>query len=171
MSVVAQPITEVNPLQDSLRFARRVPPCAVVIFGASGDLSKRKLLPALYRLFYERRIPPTFAVIGSSRTPLSDDQFRDRMKESVSNFLEEAPFDEDVWTSFAQCLFYVPGDLNNPPSYDDLRYKLGEVEKSHQTAGNVLFYLSTQPSHYAEAIQELGAHNLNYGNGWRRVII
>lgn len=171
MSVLAQPMPEVNPLQDPLRFARRVPPCAVVIFGASGDLSRRKLLPALYRLFYERRIPPNFAVVGSSRTPMSDDQFRERMKESVSKFLEDAPFDEDVWRSFAQSLFYVPGDLNKPESYEDIRRKLDEVEKSHQTAGNVLFYLSTQPSHYAEAIQELGAHHLNHGNGWRRVII
>jgi glucose-6-phosphate 1-dehydrogenase len=171
MSVVAQPVPEVNPLQDSLRFARRVPPCAIVIFGASGDLSKRKLLPSLYRLFYERRISSNFAVIGSSRTRLSDDQFRDRMKESVSKFLEEAPFDEDVWRSFARCLFYVPGDLSVPESYEDIRRKLDEVEASHQTAGNVLFYLSTQPSHYAEAVLELGAHHLNEGNGWRRVII
>src|SRR5581483_6531197 len=114
---------------------------------------------------------PDFAVIGSSRTPMSDDAFRETMKESVSKFLEDAPFDEDVWKSFAQCLFYVPGDLNNPSSYDDLRSKLDAVEKSHQTAGNVLFYLSPQPSHYAEAILELGAHHLNKGNGWRRVII
>lgn len=102
---------------------------------------------------------------------MSDDQFREKMKDSVSKFLEEAPFDEDVWLSFAQCLFYVPGDLNNPASYDDIRDKLDEVEKTHQTAGNVLFYLSTQPSHYAEAIIELGAHRLNQGNGWTRVII
>jgi glucose-6-phosphate 1-dehydrogenase len=102
---------------------------------------------------------------------MSDDQFRDRMKESVSKFLEDAPFDEDVWISFAQSLFYVAGDLNVPSSYDDIRKRLDEVEKSHRTAGNVLFYLSTQPSHYAEAILELGAHQLNKGNGWRRVII
>ncbi len=171
MSVVVQPAQEINPLQDPLRFARQVPPCAIVIFGASGDLSKRKLLPSLYRLFYERRIPPNFAVLGSSRTPMSDDQFREMMKASVTKFLEDAPFDEAVWTSFAQSLFYVAGDLNNPSSYEDLRKKLDEIEKSHQTAGNVLFYLSTQPSHYAEAILELGAHKLNRGNGWRRVII
>ena len=171
MSVLVQAAPEVNPLQDVLRFERRVPPCAIVIFGASGDLSKRKLLPSLYRLFYERRISPDFAVIGSSRTPMSDDQFRERMKDSVSKFLEDAPFDEDVWKSFGQCLFYVAGDLNVPSSYDDIRNKLDEVEQSHRTAGNVLFYLSTQPSHYAEAILELGAHGLNKGNGWRRVII
>ncbi len=171
MSVLVQAAPQVNPLQDQLRFDRQVPPCAIVIFGASGDLSKRKLLPSLYRLFFERRIPPNFAVIGSSRTPMSDDEFREKMKESVSKFLEEAPFDEDVWTSFAQSLFYIPGDLNNPSSYDEIRAKLDQIEQSHQTAGNVLFYLSTQPSHYAEAIQELGAHNLSRGNGWRRVII
>lgn len=171
MSVVVQPLPEVNPLQDPLRFSRRVPPCAIVIFGASGDLSKRKLLPSLYRLFYERRISPSFAVIGSSRTAMSDDEFRQRMAESVSKFLEDAPFDKEVWNSFAQCLFYVPGDLTIPGSYDNLRDKLDAVEKSHSTGGNVLFYLSTQPSHYADAILELGAHNLNKGNGWRRVII
>src|ERR1700710_1215708 len=133
MSVVTSPISELssietNPLQDPLRFARRIPPCAIVIFGASGDLSKRKLLPSLYRLFYERRISPSFAVIGSSRTAMSDDQFRERMKESVSKFLEDAPFDEDVWTSFAQCLFYVPGDLNDPKAYEAIGQKLAEVE-------------------------------------------
>jgi glucose-6-phosphate 1-dehydrogenase len=160
MAVLVQAAPEVNPLQDPLRFERRVPPCAVVIFGASGDLSKRKLLPSLYRLFYERRISPDFAVIGSSRTPMSDDQFRERMKDSVSKFLEDAPFDEDVWRSFAQSLFYVPGDLSKPSSYDDIRNKLDEVEQTHRTAGNVLFYLSTQPSYYAEAILELGAHQL-----------
>jgi glucose-6-phosphate 1-dehydrogenase len=171
MSAATLPLTEVNPLQDPLRFARRVPPCAIVIFGASGDLSKRKLLPSLYRLFYERRISQNFAVIGSSRTPMSDDEFRAKMKESVSKFLEEAPFDEEVWNSFEQCLFYVAGDLTNTDSYIDLKAKLDQVEKSHQTTGNVLFYLSTQPSHYADAIKELGAHGLEKGNGWRRVII
>src|SRR3954447_3477244 len=130
MSVAVIPSTEENVLQDPLRFERRVPPCAIVIFGASGDLSKRKLLPSLYRLFFEGRISTEFAVIGSSRTPMSDDQFRDRMKESVSKFLEDAPFDEDVWTSFAQSLFYVAGDLSNPKSYDEIRNKLDTVEKS-----------------------------------------
>src|SRR5579875_913433 len=171
MSVLVQAPPEINPLQDPLRFDRRVPPCAIVIFGASGDLSKRKLLPSLYRLFYERRISPNFAVIGSSRSPMSDENFRERMKESVSKFLEDAPFDEDVWNSFAQSLFYVAGDINTGDAYDDIRNKLDELEKTHQTAGNALFYLSIQPSFYAEAILQLGAHGLSKGNGWRRVII
>src|SRR5437588_11033910 len=142
MSVLVQPQPEVNPLQDQLRFDRQVPPCAIVIFGASGDLAKRKLLPSLYRLFYERRISQNFAVIGNSRTAMSDDQFRDRMKESVSKFLEDAPFDEDVWKSFAQSLFYVPGNINDEGLFEGLGSKLRQLETSHQTAGNTLFYLS-----------------------------
>ncbi len=73
-----------NPFQDPLRFERRIPECAVVIFGANGDLTKRKLLPALYRLAYERRLSPGFAVLGISRTPMTDDQFREKMHESVA---------------------------------------------------------------------------------------
>src|SRR5581483_10820922 len=135
MSVVVQPIPEVNPLQDSLRFARRVPPCAVVIFGASVDLSRRKLLPALYRLAYERRIPPNFAVIGNSRTQMSDDDFRGKMREAVQQFLEDSPFEAELWDSFAKNLFYIPGDLGNIDLYQKLNAKLGELEQSHQTGG------------------------------------
>ena len=171
MSVAVQPLPEVNPLQDTLRFDRRVSPCAVVIFGATGDLSKRKLLPSLYRLFYEGRIPQNFAVIGTSRSPMSDDEFRSMMKDSVSKFLEDAPFDETVWNSFAPALFYIPGDINKPDTYTKIAAKLGEVETSRQTGGNVLFYLSTQPSYYAEVVEEIGRANLEHGKGWRRVII
>src|SRR5207249_658789 len=99
-------------LQDPLRFNRKTPPCAVVIFGANGDLTKRKLLPALYRLMYERRLAPGFVVIGVSRTPLSDDQFREKMRESVRQFLEDSPFDDGVWSAFCQGLFYVAGNID-----------------------------------------------------------
>src|SRR3954453_15575724 len=97
---------EANPFQDPLRFERRVPPCTIVIFGANGDLMKRKPLPALYRLAYDRRIPPGFAVIGNSRTAMTDEQFRGKMRESVEEFLEDTPFDENLWASFSQGLFY-----------------------------------------------------------------
>src|SRR5947209_18712636 len=76
-------MTLANPFQDPLRFERRVPECTVVIFGANGELTKRKLMPTLYRLMYERRLSPGFAVVGLSRTPMSDDQFREKMRESV----------------------------------------------------------------------------------------
>src|SRR4051794_34828816 len=136
-------------LQDPLRFNRKTPPCAVVIFGANGDLTKRKLMPALYRLAFEGRLAPGFAVIGISRTDMSNEDFRDRMRESVSKYLEDSPFDEDLWRSFAQGLFYMAGDVGDQDAYRRLANCLEDVQKTRQTDGNALFYLSTQPSQYA----------------------
>jgi glucose-6-phosphate 1-dehydrogenase len=160
-----------NPFQDPLRFERRMPECAVVIFGANGDLTKRKLMPALYRLMYERRLAPGFAVVGISRTPMSDDQFRDKMQESVRKFLEDSPFDAGVWSAFRQGLFYVAGDVGDPDCYTRLAAKLAEIEQARHTGGNVLFYLSTQPSQYAEAAKGIGAAGLARANGWRRLVV
>lgn len=164
-------MTDANPFQDPLRFERRVPPCSIVIFGANGDLTKRKLLPALYRLAYERRIPQSFAVIGNSRTHMSDAEFREKMKESVQQFIEDSPFDESVWNSFEQSLYYIAGDLKDLKCYQAIAAKLNEIESAHQTRGNVLFYLSTQPSYYAMVVERIGAAGLNRGNGWRRVVV
>ena len=130
-------MADANPFQDPLRFERRVPPCAIVIFGANGDLTKRKLLPALYRLAYERRIPQNFAMVGNSRTPMSDQDFRQKMKESVQKFIENSPFDESVWESFEQTLYYVSGDLKDARCYQDIQKKLAEAEQQNQTGGNV----------------------------------
>ncbi len=160
-----------NPFQDAQRFARRVPECIVVIFGANGDLTKRKLLPALYRLTYERRLPPGFAVVGISRTPQTDDQFRESMKPQVAKFLEDSPFDEDVWTGFAQGLFYMSGDNGDPDTYQRLAARLAAIEQARNTGGNVLFYLSTQPSQYEEIVDGLGAAGLSKGSGWRRLVV
>ncbi len=160
-----------NPFQDPLRFERRVPECVVVIFGANGDLTKRKLMPALYRLAYDRRLSAGFAVIGISRTSLSDDQFREKMLESVKEFSEDTKFDADVWGSFATGLFYVPGDIGDAQLYKRLADKLGEVEQARHTGGNVLFYLSTQPSQYEPIAQGIGAAGLGKGNGWRRLVV
>jgi len=164
-------MTVENPFQDPLRFERRMPECTVVIFGANGDLTKRKLLPALYRLMYERRLAPGFAVIGVSRTPMSDEQFREKMHESVKKFLEDSPFDEDVWAGFSQGLFYVPGDVHDAGSFNRLAERLIEIEEARKTGGNVLFYLSTQPSQYAITAKGIGAAGMARGNGWRRIII
>src|SRR3989442_5604406 len=99
-------MAEANPFQDPLRFERRVPECAIVIFGASGDLTKRKLLPALYRLAYDRKLPSSFAILGTSRTELSDDAFRQSMRDAVTRFSEEGDFDESLWNRFAQHMYY-----------------------------------------------------------------
>lgn len=163
---------QAEPLfQDPLRFQRKTPPCAVVIFGANGDLTKRKLMPALYRLAYERRLAPGFAVVGISRTAMSDEEFRSRMKESVAKFLEDSPFDEDLWNSFAQGLYYLAGDVADPECYTRLGECLRKVETERHSARNVLFYLSTQPSQYAQIAEGLGAANLHQAEGWRRIVI
>jgi glucose-6-phosphate 1-dehydrogenase len=163
--------TEANPFADSFRFERRGPPCTVVIFGANGDLTKRKLIPALYRLAYERRIPPNFAVLGNSRTPMDDVTFRTKMSEAVRQFLEDSPFDQELWDNFARGLYYLPGDISDPGFYLQLAAKLDVIARNHQTGGNVLFYLSTQPSFYQTAVEGLGSADLQEGAGWRRVVI
>jgi glucose-6-phosphate 1-dehydrogenase len=160
-----------NPFQDPLRFERRLPPCAIVIFGANGDLAKRKLLPALYRLAYERRLPPGFAVIGNSRSAMSDDDFRTMMRDAVKEFLEDSPFDEARWGDFAQGIYYVSGDVHDEALYPNVKSRLAEIAKSRQTGDNVLFYLSTAPSLYEAVTDQIGRAGLARGDGWRRIVI
>jgi glucose-6-phosphate 1-dehydrogenase len=160
-----------NPFQDPLRFERKLPECAVVIFGANGDLTKRKLLPALYRLAHERRLPPGIAILGISRTPMTDDEFREKMRDSVKQFIEDSDVDPAIWDAFAKGLFYMAGDVGDPKCYTDLAARLQQIEADRHTGGNVLFYLSTQPSQYAPVARGLGEVGLSKGNGWRRVII
>jgi len=160
-----------NPFQDPLRFERQVPECAVAIFGANGDLTKRKLLPALYRLAYDRRLSAGFSVVGISRTALSDDQFREKMLESVKQFSEDTKIDPEVWSAFAGGLFYVAGDIGDPELYRRIAAKLAEIEQARHTGRNVLFYLSTQPSQYAPVALGIGAAGLAKGAGWRRLVV
>jgi len=160
-----------NPFQDSLRFERHVPECVIVIFGANGDLTRRKLMPALYRLAYERRLSPGFSVVGISRTAMSDDDFREKMRSSVEEFLENSPFDKSLWTSFAQGLFYLAGDVSDAEMYTQLGRRLKEIDAARHTGGNVLFYLATQPSQYETLARGIGAAGLAKGQGWRRLVV
>ena len=171
------PAALANPFEDPLRFERRLAPVALVIFGANGDLTMRKLLPALYRLAYERRLPAGFAVIGNSRTALTDEAFRQKMYESVKQFLEDSDFDEQLWVEFAKKLHYIAGDVNDAACYTAIKAKLAEVDQDHATGGNILYYLSTQPSYYASVIEQLGVAGLApksanpFGEGYRRLVI
>src|SRR5262250_2041226 len=95
-----------NPLREGVRLEKSADPCTVVIFGASGDLTKRKLVPALYRLTQERLLPAEFAIVGFARSPMSDEDFRNRMKDAVLTFSDAHEVDDAVWDSFAKGLFY-----------------------------------------------------------------
>jgi glucose-6-phosphate 1-dehydrogenase len=162
-----------NPLREGLRIERVAPPCVVVIFGASGDLTKRKLVPALYKLYQESLLAGEFAVVGISRSPMSDDEFRARMKDAIKTYSESRAVDEAVWSNFAPGLFYVPGDLGDAGAYERLGELLAQIDRERGTAGNRVFYLSTAPEHYGTAIQRLGAANLAKpaGASWTRIIV
>jgi glucose-6-phosphate 1-dehydrogenase len=162
-----------NPLRAGIRLERTAEPCIVVIFGASGDLTKRKLVPALYRLVQERLLPAEFAIVGLARTQMSNDEFHARMKEAIVEFSEEKRVDEEVWNSFAEGLHYLTADINNPADYEKLAQLLAQVDGERGTQGNRLFYLSVAPKFYAEAVKQLGLHGLakSQGTGWTRVIV
>ncbi len=147
-------MTEV--VQNSTRSDRVAPPCVVVIFGASGDLTKRKLVPALYRLYQQKLIPKEFGIIGISRSPLTHFDFRGRMKDAIAKFAESDSFDQASWNEFAEGIFYLPGDLNDENTYQQLNSLLLSIDNERGTAGNRIFYLSTAPEHYSEAIKQLG---------------
>ena len=162
-----------NPLREGMRLERSAEPCTVIIFGASGDLTKRKLVPALYHLTQDRLLPAEFAVVGVARRETSDDDFRSQMKTSVAEFGGDGKVDEEVWESYAKGLYYVSGEFGDPETYRKLSEKLALVEAERGTLGNRVFYLSTAPSAFAEIVHKLGDAGLvDESKGpWRRVII
>jgi glucose-6-phosphate 1-dehydrogenase len=157
----------------------RAPPCAMVIFGASGDLTRRLLMPALYNLVRARRIPNHFAIIGVDRQEWSEDRFRSYMAEGVRNFISDTatasasePFDPDSWDVLASCMTRVQGDVTDPELYKRLAKKLDEVEAEYGTKGNVIFYLAVASSLFGTIVERLGEAGLTKEDkGWRRVII
>jgi glucose-6-phosphate 1-dehydrogenase len=162
-----------NPLREGLRLQRTAQPCVVIIFGASGDLTKRKLVPALYSLAEQDLLGSGFSVVGTARTPMSHDAFRAAMREAVNEFSADGPGDATVWENFAAGLFYTPTDVKQPESYGNLVPLLDRIDRERGTAGNRLFYLSTPPNLYSGIIRRLGATGLNHSNsgGWTRIII
>jgi len=139
-----------------MRLEATAPPCVVVIFGATGDLTRRKLLPALYRLAQQQLIPNEFAILGTSRQPLSDDEFRSLMKAALQEFGDDA-LDESAWESFAKRIFYIDGDLNDAELYQKLKTKLEEIDNEFDTQGNRIFYLATAPDYFGVIAKQLGA--------------
>ena len=149
--------------------------CTLVIFGASGDLAKRKLVPALWSMFQGRVLPEPFAVIGVARSEMTNEQFRARMREAIAEFARVQPPTQRVWDRFAQALFYYTGDPANPDLYSGLCEYLRQVEQERGTGGNRLFYCATPPSLYPPLVRRLGEAGLNRppegSGGWVRIVI
>ncbi len=144
-----------NPLRVGLQQQKVPEPQILVIFGASGDLTQRKLVPALYKLRRERRLPPETTIVGVARREWSHDYFREHMREGIEQF-SDGIGSEELWQDFAQGLFYCSGDIDNPESYQKLKVFLGELDEKRGIRGNRVFYLSVSPKFFAEAIKQLG---------------
>jgi glucose-6-phosphate 1-dehydrogenase len=149
-----------NPLREGLAEERVPEPAAMVIFGASGDLTHRKLLPALYSLTRDRLLPPRFAIVGFARRPVSDDAFREEMRKACDEFARRRPVDPELWSAFARNVFYQQGSYDDPASFAALKNKLEEVERALGLTGNRVFYLATPPSSFAPVIRSLGTADL-----------
>ena len=147
-------------------------PCAIVIFGASGDLTRRKLVPALVNLHANGLLSQHCALVGVSRREQSDEDFRRELGEQVTS-LEGSASTPEAWAEIAAHVRHVPGDFQAPATFERLRGVLAEVERQFGTQGNVLYYLATPPDLFAPIVERLGAAGLVHEEGakWRRVII
>ncbi len=165
--------TEVNPLRAGLLLERVPEPCSIVIFGATGDLTSRKILPAIYNLRRAGLLPSETSVVGFSRRPLSDDEFRTMTRESLDAHSRVKP-EEGLWHDFAEGIFYEPGEFSERTAYRDLAERLEQIDAARGTRANRLFYLATPPSAYEEIVSNLGKVGLNkQGNreGWARIVV
>jgi glucose-6-phosphate 1-dehydrogenase len=165
-----------NNSQSPAPFLRRAQdPCACVIFGASGDLTGRKLIPGLYNLACQELLPPRFAVIGFAITAMDNEGFRQRMRERVRNSLDVLAFRDRLWDEFAPALHYVSANFEDPEGYRRLATDLARIDAEHGSGGNRLFYLATPPSCYSGIVRNLAAHGLIHSDGdsrgWTRVIV
>jgi glucose-6-phosphate 1-dehydrogenase len=149
-----------------------IEPCTLVIFGASGDLTSRKLIPALYSLYLQNGLPEAFAIVGCSRTAWRREDFQERMAQSVQ---ETGGLDTSKWREFADALYYQAVAYDSPKSYKDLHGFLRRLDKEHETEGNRLYYLAIPPTLYATVGEMLGQAGLSRqgedGKGWARIVI
>jgi glucose-6-phosphate 1-dehydrogenase len=147
-------------------------PFTLIIFGASGDLTRRKLIPALFALYASRTLPEPFAIMGVARTEMSEEDFRRRMRDAVTEFGRIHPASETVWERFARALHYVPGDPKDPTLYDRLQTLLHNIERGHGGPENRLLYCATPPSLYDDIVEHLGTAKLNRSaTGWTRIVV
>ncbi len=164
--------TETLPAAVKPRTGRIADPCVMVIFGFSGDLTRRKLIPALYNLASQQLLSREFAIIGLGRTPRSDEDERKKVTEEFKKFAT-GPIDNDLWEWFVCRISYINGDFNDPATYEKVKEKVAKVDQEHNSHGNYFFYLATAPNYFGSIVEHLAKVGLmNEENShWRRVII
>jgi glucose-6-phosphate 1-dehydrogenase len=152
--------------------ARRADPCVMVIFGVTGDLTKRKLIPALCNLIASKLLPDQFAVIGVANNDLTTESFRAELSKEIQQFAS-CPITPELWDSFVKRLYYVRGEFEDPKLFTTLKEQIAKVEKDHAVPGNHLYYLAVAPRFFDQVVKQLGAAGLaQETNGhWRRVVI
>lgn len=164
-----------NPLREGMRIRRTPEPCAMVIFGASGDLTSRKLIPALYNLARERMLPPGFCVVGCARSPYSHEQFREKIRQALKEHSKVAERDEPIVESFLNNIYYARLDSNDGAAYAPLAELLAQLDREHGTSGNRVYYLATPPSSFPVIAQHLGEAGLarpkDSEKNWARIVI
>jgi glucose-6-phosphate 1-dehydrogenase len=149
-------------------------PCTVILFGASGDLAKRKVVPAMYDLAKHNSLGPRYAILGYARTAMTDESFRATLGEAAKTISEVGPIDPKQWGEFASNLYYQSGEYGNPEDYGKLAARLKDLEAQKNLGGNRLFYLSTPPEVYPQIVEQLGRAGLAHPsspNSWVRIII
>jgi glucose-6-phosphate 1-dehydrogenase len=146
--------------------------CIMVIFGAGGDLTARKLIPALYNLGKSDHLPKNFAIVGFAADSMSEEEFREKVKKDISQFAPE-PIDQSLCNWLSERVYYIAGDFRDPAKYVDLKNKLTDLDKLYGTPGNYFYYLATAPQFFSEIVKQLGAAELHCEKPgeWRRVVI
>ncbi len=165
---VVEPQTQENPLLEGLRLRRTPEPCALVIFGASGDLTQRKLMPALYSLAVRRLLPEQFGLVGVARTEETDDGFRARMESAVREHARDE-FRQETWEGLAAGMSYIAADFSDEEGQNALAERLTKLDEESGTAGNRVYYLAVPPSAMGTIVRELGERRK--AQGWTRLII
>ena len=173
---VTEAAPEVNPLREGLIMERPAEPCAMVIMGATGDLTRRKLIPALYALFIQGLLPEGFCIVGQSRTEMSHEEFRATMLEAMHKFGGDITVRDEEWRRFAYALYYLPADISQTDAFHPLTGLLDELASTHGTQGNNIFYLSVAPSLYVPVVHALAAAGLGGRRAgkkvpWPRIIV
>ncbi|HXM59148.1 MAG TPA: glucose-6-phosphate dehydrogenase [Candidatus Dormibacteraeota bacterium] len=161
----------VNPLGRGLSEYRSADPALMVIFGATGDLSGRKLLPALYNLARNRLLPAGFALIGAALDDISEDEFRKKAAEHIREHSRTQPVDEETLRAFVQDVGYLRLDFNDAAGFERLGERLADLDATRHTGGNVVFYCATPPPTYRLISEQLKQAGLSHDRGYRRIIV